>query len=458
MKKILAILIMAVLLAMPVLANIDLVNDNIQISVSKAAVAPVIDGKLDADSYQKVNTSAGDFLYYGDDEYMDFLQKSVPDVYISYDANNFYVFLSGDATKYYYCDHDDPDDSGNIWNQSCIQISAATKASEADARLELGLSRSHEKGVLVSHIWAGELDLVFGQNCAVLLDGGKLSYEVAIPWTAGDFLTKAPKVGDVFGFNFIYGWSDGGNRFGVEYSAGCCNGKDPTLFAQVTVTDNVLQGAPAWVAPNIKIGGGTSIIKATDFDSGVYGKAPADGAKDIRPNEEVNTENGAGKAEEVGGNIGWIGKGDWVQYTVNVDAAGTYGFSAWIASDASPTGNVEVYVNDKLVGASEKSLKQGWQAYSLFPVGNIDLAAGKNVVKVVFPAGGLNFCALEVVSGGIDIEAPPAAPVEAAPTPAPAPVVSVTPARTGDAGIIALSVAMIIAAAGVVIFRRKAVK
>jgi len=248
MKKVIAILLTMFLLTMPVLAVIDLVNEDIQITVSKAAVAPIIDGKLDADSYAKIPATMADYnAYGGDDEYDDWMKANLPEAYISYDANNFYVLLIGNGSKYFYCDHDE-DSEGDIWNQSCIQISVATADASGGDRLEIGLALNSSTKVPISHIWAQspdgreEYEIVIGTNAAILLDGGKLAYEVSIPWKT--FLPKDPKAGDKFGFNFIYGYSDDGNRFGVEYSYGCCNGKNADLFAKVTITDTVLQAAP----------------------------------------------------------------------------------------------------------------------------------------------------------------------------------------------------------------------
>ena len=162
---------------------------------------------------------------------------------------------------------------------------------------------------------------------------------------------------------------------------------------------------PSWKPKNFRIGEGTTQITAVDFDSGAdnYGKGgnPDDGNKDLRPDEDVNTQS---NETEFGGNVGWIGAGDWVQYTIRADE-GKYSFAVWVASDADPTGNVEVYVDDVLVGASDNSNKDGWQEYALYQVGEIEVESGSHVIKAAFPSGGLNLAALEVTKVG-DIEKP----------------------------------------------------
>ena len=280
-RKIIAGLIAVFILIVPVSAQINPVNENIKITADKAEVAPVIDGKLDADSYAKINTVPGDFLIYSDsDDYDRWMLKNLPEVYISYDANNFYVFLSGDASKYYYNAFDSTN-SVNLWLQSCMQISVATADASYGDRLEIGLARNSYTGEWFSHIWAQSPDgryehkMVFGKNCALSLEKGRLNYEVAIPWNT--FLPFNPKAGSQFGFNFIYGWSDEGNRLGVEYSSGCFIGKNAELFAKVTLTNNILRREPEEeepVAPSkYKIGEPIGDVLYSDITAYINGHA-----------------------------------------------------------------------------------------------------------------------------------------------------------------------------------------
>jgi len=169
-----------------------------------------------------------------------------------------------------------------------------------------------------------------------------------------------------------------------------------------------------WKPKNFTIGSSKTVITATDFDPGKYGKAPADGSKTLRPEEDVNTETGNDESKstysDYKGNIGWIAAGDWVQYTVTVQRDGVYKFDAWLATDSGEPGGVKVYVDDKEIGDSGMPNKNGWQNYALYPAGEGEILAGEHVIKVEF-TGGCNFSALEVNRAG-DIpkdEPPPAA-------------------------------------------------
>ena len=169
---------------------------------------------------------------------------------------------------------------------------------------------------------------------------------------------------------------------------------------------------PVWKPKNFKVTDSKTVITAVDFDAGEanYGKAgaTADGSTDIRANEAVNTEIGE---SEFGGNVGWIGAGDWVQYTVTVEQDGKYKFAAWMASDADAPGTVAIYVDDQSVGESPNSNKGGWQAYELYDVGEIEMTSGRHIIKAEFPSGNMNFSALEVTRTG-DMEVATEAPTE----------------------------------------------
>ena len=255
MKKFLALALALVLIvSLPIAASaataIAQENMDIQVSISKAAVAPVIDGKLDADSYQKIDIKQADLNL--NSTALD-LETIAFDAYYSYDDNNVYILLSGDE-KYHYCDHT-PDATGDIWNQSCIQISVGANNTVAAGteRLEIGFARNND-GVSLSNMWAdgsvdghGSVEYSFeeGKTFKIANDGGRLNYEVVIPWNT--FLQAKPAVGEKFGLNFMYVWSadDVDVREKLEFSSGCdTGGKNADMFAQVTLTDNVLQAAP----------------------------------------------------------------------------------------------------------------------------------------------------------------------------------------------------------------------
>lgn len=163
-----------------------------------------------------------------------------------------------------------------------------------------------------------------------------------------------------------------------------------------------------WKPKDFTIGSGKTTITAIDFDAGKYGKdTSSTGGDTYRADEDVCTETG----ESGYGNIGWISAGDWVQYTVKVQRDGVYHLEALLATEADPQGSVKAYIDDKEIGTTANVTKDGWQAYSLYPIGDTEITAGDHVIKVEF-TGGLNFAALEVSRVGdipVETEAPPPA-------------------------------------------------
>lgn len=195
---------------------------------------------------------------------------------------------------------------------------------------------------------------------------------------------------------------------------------------------------------DIKIGDGVSTILCTDFDSGVYGWPSGEGGNhDIRADEEVNTEVGE---SEFGSNVGWTDKGTWLQWTVNVESDGKYKFEMWIASDNGSNEGIALFYNDAKIGEVDFVTQEGWQVYSLYSFGEIDMKAGTQVIKAEWPTvGGINMAAIVVTcvakaeaaaATPVVVEAPaatPEAPVAAAAAPV---TVAVAAPKTGDMAII----------------------
>ena len=176
------------------------------------------------------------------------------------------------------------------------------------------------------------------------------------------------------------------------------------LFAMAVPFSGFADDAAEAVDAILISGSGKSVIEADCFDGGeenYHDNNPEEGAHDSRPDEHPQTQQTGGYIGrddiDVENNycIGWISAGEWIQYTVTVEEDGLYKFSAWIASDAGTPDGVELYYNDVLIGYSGAPAKNGWQNYSEYKVGNIDMAAGIHVIRVEFK-GGMNLDAIIV--------------------------------------------------------------
>jgi endoglucanase len=111
----------------------------------------------------------------------------------------------------------------------------------------------------------------------------------------------------------------------------------------------------------------------------------------------IQTEN----TQDAGGgkDVGWIDNGDWMDYSVNVSSAGTYGVSLRLAAPftggqlqiKNSAGSVLATVNIPYTGGF-----QTWQTVSA----NISLAAGTQTIRVQSTSNaGFNFNWMDIVSG-----------------------------------------------------------
>jgi endonuclease/exonuclease/phosphatase family metal-dependent hydrolase len=172
-----------------------------------------------------------------------------------------------------------------------------------------------------------------------------------------------------------------------------------------SATSSPFGGTP-WAIP------GT--VQAVDFDEGGQGVA-------YRDHTPGNT-GGAYRATDVdiaaipsgGFTVGWVGAGEWLQYTVNVAAAGQYTLTARVAS-AGSGGTFHVkFDGDDRTGAMRVPNTGGWNTYQDVSA-TVSLAAGRQVMRLSFDTDGAtgavgNFASIRLASG-----------VTAAPAPAPAP-------------------------------------
>ena len=89
-----------------------------------------------------------------------------------------------------------------------------------------------------------------------------------------------------------------------------------------------------------------------------------------------------------GYNVGWVKASEWLNYTVNVAAAGTYSIDVRVASNGSGgTFHIEVNGVNK-TGTLTVPNTGGWQAWKTITKTGIALGAGSQVIKVVMDTNG----------------------------------------------------------------------
>lgn len=106
---------------------------------------------------------------------------------------------------------------------------------------------------------------------------------------------------------------------------------------------------------------------------------------------------------DVGGgqNVGYIDTGDWLSYSVDVPAAGSYKVSYRIAS-ATSSGilQLEQAGGTPVFGSLNVPYTGGWQSWNTISH-NVNLAAGKQNIALVAKAGGFNINWMKIESTGV---------------------------------------------------------
>jgi len=124
-------------------------------------------------------------------------------------------------------------------------------------------------------------------------------------------------------------------------------------------------------------------VESEDFDEGYAGQAFNDcdagnngGA--YRPDSDVDIQ----ASSEGGFNIGWICQGEWLEYTVAVQSAGTYTLRARVASLA--TGGDLSFEADgaDISGTMSFGPTGGWQNWATIE-SQVELGAGEQVIRVL---------------------------------------------------------------------------
>ena len=122
-------------------------------------------------------------------------------------------------------------------------------------------------------------------------------------------------------------------------------------------------------------------VEAEDFDNGYNGMAYSDVSADneggaYRPDSGVDIE----ASSEGGFNVGWIRESEWIEYTLDVQQAGTYQIDARVASQ-STGGAFRLLFNGQNVGATFGfNGTGGWQSWTTESV-EVDLPAGETVMR-----------------------------------------------------------------------------
>ena len=183
-----------------------------------------------------------------------------------------------------------------------------------------------------------------------------------------------------------------------------------TVFHSLTVHPATAQGIPQPSAPSrLRFEAGLSpsppppprppkaipgTIQAEDFDAGANGIAYRDTTAGNSGGQYRATDVDIEACTEGGYDVGWIDAGEWLNYTVNVAASGTYTLEFRVASPVGGTLHVESNGQNK-TGAVTVPASGGWQTWATVRT-SATLSAGTQIVRVVFDTGSINVHAITV--------------------------------------------------------------
>lgn len=157
---------------------------------------------------------------------------------------------------------------------------------------------------------------------------------------------------------------------------------------------NWIAVAPSSEAPPPSGGTGIALpgtLQVEDFDAGNQGTTywDADGGNnggEYRPGDDVDI---AATSDAGGGYVvGWAGRGEWLQYTVTLSAAGTYDISVRVAhAGAGGTFHIEVDGVD-VTGAMAVPATGWWDTWTTVTKTGVRLNAGRQVWRLVMDTNG----------------------------------------------------------------------
>lgn len=149
------------------------------------------------------------------------------------------------------------------------------------------------------------------------------------------------------------------------------------------------------------------LIQAEDFDDGGEAVAYHDAEPenlfdtDYRPGEGVDvkvcSDTGGGYA------VGWTVAGEWINYTVDFTAAGTFALEVRVATaEDGKRLHVELDGND-ITGPLDVPVTGAWDtAFTSLTVGGVSVAQGTHVVRLVFDTGAVDVNFLAFTPAGAD--------------------------------------------------------
>ncbi|WP_206424246.1 carbohydrate-binding protein [Cohnella candidum] len=186
----------------------------------------------------------------------------------------------------------------------------------------------------------------------------------------------------------IQGSTDGTNFTNVVGSAGYTF--DPA--SGNTVTINFTAVSTRYVRVNVTANTGWPAGQFSEFE--IYGAAvstpsPIPGKIEAENYSAMNGIQTETTSDSDGGlNVGWIDAGDWMDYSVNVQTAGSYTVEYRVASP-NATGQIQLRSGANTLATTTVPNTGGWQTWQTVTA-TVNLSAGQQTLRIYAGGGGFN--------------------------------------------------------------------
>lgn len=135
-------------------------------------------------------------------------------------------------------------------------------------------------------------------------------------------------------------------------------------------------------------------IAAEDYDLGGQGVGYSDNGTENQGWKEwkidYRTDEAVGIGTAPGGFVvGWTEPGEWLNYSVNIQEAGTYQAKFHVGHGGGTAGTLRVWLDQEVILDNvEMEPTYDWSVYTTVDAGSVELPAGEYTMKVEFLTGG----------------------------------------------------------------------
>ena len=175
--------------------------------------------------------------------------------------------------------------------------------------------------------------------------------------------------------------------------------RQPFTDARAPFTANIVPGII--YAVNYDLGKNTVAYKDLDYQN--TGNGSWNSGWQYR-NDGVDIEK-CSDAISNGYNVGWVGSGEYLAFTVRVLQAGTYNISLRAAANAAGGQVLLRWNNQPLSGFIDIPVSGGWQSWRAVNLGQYPLEAGTHTLSLNFYFGGVNVNCVEFIQVSTGLEA-----------------------------------------------------